>query len=578
MVNSMMYDNGVVKRCAGNPLVGILGSATAALIAAAALGCGGSGNAPANTARSGGSLSVGVQWPAPSRLVPAGSNSIVAVLKAADGTALGQQVISRPTSPPWISTTTFNNITASSVVLNATAYPNANGTGVAQAAGSVTAAISPGQQASVTLTMASTINHITVTPAAPTISVGSVIQLTATAYDSLGSVVLTTPGKINWSVDNKAFATVDANGIVTGVSPGLPSVTAKDTESNISGSSTVTVRVFTAVHGPTLAAMLPNQNYFYVANSISKDIHIFYLNGGTLNPTLAPVSIGKYPFGMTIGSSASGYVLYVLASDNSAKGGSGNSVVFQWRINVVDGSLTPLSPASVPAISSPVALFSADTENQNFVYDVDAHNGIRSFSIGSDGSLTPLGSDLTPGQFLGSVTFQNNTNFMLGTPGGGVASFNIQGNGSLVKTNQQLFQLAEDLSSSPVSPYLFVGNDSGITPYFEANDGSFTASGTGSTSSELGKASVVNNSGAFLYAIGNFGSNNAVSQFGIAADGSLGALTPATVPCGNNPSSITLAFSGLYLYVTNSADDTISQYFVGVFGNLTPMNPPTVAD
>ena len=47
----------------------------------------------------------------------------------------------------------------------------------------------------------------------------------------------------------------------------------------------------------------------------------------------------------------------------------------------------------------------------------------------------------------------------------------------------------------------------------------------------------VDPSGQFAY-VANFDSNN-VSQYGIEADGTLSALTPATVPAGTEPFSVT---------------------------------------
>ena len=59
---------------------------------------------------------------------------------------------------------------------------------------------------------------ITVTPPTPTITVGGTAQLSASARDVDGEIV--SSATFVWSSFNEPVATVDANGLVTGVAPG----------------------------------------------------------------------------------------------------------------------------------------------------------------------------------------------------------------------------------------------------------------------------------------------------------------------------------------------------------------------
>ena len=59
---------------------------------------------------------------------------------------------------------------------------------------------------------------ITVTPPTPTITVEGTAQLSATARDVDGEIV--SSATFVWSSFNEPVATVDANGLVTGVAPG----------------------------------------------------------------------------------------------------------------------------------------------------------------------------------------------------------------------------------------------------------------------------------------------------------------------------------------------------------------------
>src|SRR5438309_1094702 len=77
----------------------------------------------------------------------------------------------------------------------------------------------------------------TVSPAAPTVQVGQTVQLAATPKDANGNPL---SGRVvTWSSNNTAVATVDGNGLVTGVTAGSAIVTA--TSEGQSGTASVTV-------------------------------------------------------------------------------------------------------------------------------------------------------------------------------------------------------------------------------------------------------------------------------------------------------------------------------------------------
>jgi len=65
-----------------------------------------------------------------------------------------------------------------------------------------------------------------------------------------------------------------------------------------------------------------------------------------------------------------------------------------------------------------------------------------------------------------------------------------------------------------------------------------------------------------------------VRQYGVGTDGSLDALSPASVATGTNASSITLSPDGKHAYATNFNASTVSQYGAGT-GKLAPLATPT---
>jgi DNA-binding beta-propeller fold protein YncE len=122
-----------------------------------------------------------------------------------------------------------------------------------------------------------------------------------------------------------------------------------------------------------------------------------------------------------------------------------------------------------------------------------------------------------------------------------------------------------------VSQYT-IGADGTLTPMTPA-----TVAASANKESDSSFSIAADPSGKYVYVATsvNFGLGGGVWQYRIGADGALTPMTPASVAVGPGPSSVTVAPSGKYVYVTNNIND-VSQYTIGEDGALTPMNPPTV--
>src|SRR5207344_1714906 len=72
------------------------------------------------------------------------------------------------------------------------------------------------------------------------------------------------------------------------------------------------------------------------------------------------------------------------------------------------------------------------------------------------------------------------------------------------------------------------------------------------------------------------GAGATVSQYTVAADGTLTPNASATAATGLNPYAIAIDSTGKYAYVTNQGSDTVSQYTLGADGGLAPMSTPSV--
>ena len=77
---------------------------------------------------------------------------------------------------------------------------------------------------------------VTVSPISASVEVGLTLQMTAMLIDAVGREV---PGEVSWATSNDLVATVDDQGLVTGVSAGAVTITA--TSGTIFRGASVTV-------------------------------------------------------------------------------------------------------------------------------------------------------------------------------------------------------------------------------------------------------------------------------------------------------------------------------------------------
>ncbi len=208
-------------------------------------GCGGGGSttgasspsSPSGSTRAGNVL-LTVNWPPPTRQKPAATNSIKVTIS--QGSSVIASQLLAPASLGSVGSITLSSVAPGSLMLSAAAMPNANGSGVALAQGASGVTVAPGETASVTVTMASTINALTIAPGKVTLGTGQTRSLVASATDSSKNIVPLTPGKLIWSSNNIAAASVDSSGKVTGTGIGPTVVSVTDTETGRSATAAVT--------------------------------------------------------------------------------------------------------------------------------------------------------------------------------------------------------------------------------------------------------------------------------------------------------------------------------------------------
>jgi probable HAF family extracellular repeat protein len=188
-----------------------------------------------------GGISLRIVWPenTSQRLIPSATNSLkIRIIKGQN--VLLTDVVARQAGQTEVKRT-YKNIPVGDVIFEASAYASQDGTGVALAKGSTTVQITLGTYAQVSITMESTIAKVEITPSEATLSVGQTVQLTATAKDADGNIVLVPAGGFSWQSSNPAVAEVDSSGKVTAKAEGSATITATEKESQKSGNATVNV-------------------------------------------------------------------------------------------------------------------------------------------------------------------------------------------------------------------------------------------------------------------------------------------------------------------------------------------------
>jgi 6-phosphogluconolactonase (cycloisomerase 2 family) len=132
--------------------------------------------------------------------------------------------------------------------------------------------------------------------------------------------------------------------------------------------------------------------------------------------------------------------------------------------------------------------------------------------------------------------------------------------------------------------FAYVANygDSTVSQYSIGPDGALQALGTPIATGPYPSSIVLDATSSFAY-VANFGGPNSVappgpetiSQYLVNPNGTLTPMTKATVPTGGGPAAIIVDPAGKYVYTANSIDNTVSQYYIGNGGGLTPIAPAT---
>ncbi len=233
-------------------------------------------------------------------------------------------------------------------------------TGVAQGSATIVATVEGKTGTAAVLVTAPPVATVSVSPAAATVTTGSVQSLTATLRDAAGVVL---PGReVTWSSSDPALATVSASGLVTGVGVGAVVITA--TAEGKSGSAAVRVvssvaQVRVAPPSPTMVVQQALQLSAVLTDSTGR-----VLTGQTVAWTIAPTTVATVSATGVVTAVAVGVATVTATEVSTGRSGSTNinvvprvasaaivpagGSVFQGQtlqlaVTYLDGSGTPLT-------------------------------------------------------------------------------------------------------------------------------------------------------------------------------------------------------------------------------------------
>jgi 6-phosphogluconolactonase (cycloisomerase 2 family) len=167
---------------------------------------------------------------------------------------------------------------------------------------------------------------------------------------------------------------------------------------------------------------------------------------------------------------------------------------------------------------------------------------------------------------------------------GSVLQYAIDGSGTwtaLTPASVQLGYDPVDMAIHPSGRFAYAVNSNStmgntISQFAIGSDGKLAALSPATIATGKSPLSIaVHPSGRFAYAVNSFNNavtGNSVSQYSINSDGTLKAMTTATVATGAAPQTITIDPSGRFAYVTNDLDGNLSQYTIDAGdGHLTAL-------
>ncbi len=270
-----------------------------------------------------------------------------------------------------------------------------------------------------------TVTGVTVTPATATVLVDGTTTLTANVTPANAS-----NQSVTWSSSNPAVATVNANGVVTGVSVGSATITATTVEGGYTASATITVNPV-PVTGVTLdkngtmieksgtvtltATITPsnatNQNLTWTVSDES--IATLAVNGNTATLTASSTKTGRV--NVTVTTEDGGYTatstiwVMIKKTVSTNRGELNNSVCTNNPTSVTFSSIASSSNSNIRVARYSTITVSAGTGNTMIYFTLNGSEMGSITKTSDTGTYTSGASSATwDGETTGSIVLNTN--------------------------------------------------------------------------------------------------------------------------------------------------------------------------
>src|SRR5437773_137504 len=294
--------------------------------------------------------------------------------------------------------------------------------------------------ASVTVTCPVSVASVTVSPATPSVPPGQTVQLAAIPKDANGTPL--TGRTVTWSSGNPAVATVDPNGLVTGVTAGSATITA--TSEGQRGTASVTVTP-------------PTPNKFAIGDRVQTtdvtNIRSAPAVSGALIGTQPAGALGTVVGGPVVDAAGDQAIRWQIDFDQGADGWAAEAYLTK-AVAVVPVSSVTVSPASASVSAGQTVQLTATPKDAN---GNPLSGRVVTWASSNTSVATVNGTGLVSGVAAGSATITATSEGQSGTAGitvaVPVASVTVSPASASVPAGQtaQLTATPKDVNGNPLS-------------------------------------------------------------------------------------------------------------------------------
>jgi 6-phosphogluconolactonase (cycloisomerase 2 family) len=216
--------------------------------------------------------------------------------------------------------------------------------------------------------------------------------------------------------------------------------------------------------------------------------------------------------------------------------------------------------------------------NDGFLFVSDFASAVVRFAIDTDGSLTEIGTTDAPPLSIGVTVHRETNRLAIGSLGGEVSVFDIDGAGSLAQVPGAPFPTGGSSHSAVFSPdgaFVAAESEAAVNLFLVAGDGSLSAAPGSPTDDPtmcetVGLAWAPDSRRLFVGHRGCFPGQ--VMVYDVAADGEMTPVAGAPFQTGANEAvGLAVGFEGTRLYVSHIGNALTSVMDIAEDGSLSPI-------